>query len=470
MIEILAMAARAAAKTSQEWHGATFIHPAAIAAVVVLSVWLVLASRKTALLPLMILICFIPSAQRIVLAGADFTLLRIMVIVGLARILMRGEFALIRFNRIDWVYIAWVVVGSVVYVLQRQEFSAVVYVCGTSMDMLGAYFVARALVQNMADFRSFAMMVALIAIPVGALFAFEMSTQRNLFAVFGGVREVTWIRDGRLRCQGAFSHPILAGVFWAAIGALTMGGAMIRQANPLHRLLFAGGTAASVLIVVASASSTPLLGFVAGVGFWLWWPVRGLMRYVFIASPFVLIALHLAMEAPVWHLVARMSAIGGSTGYHRYVLIDGAIRHLHEWWLLGTSWTGHWSSLFQTWDITNQYIFEGVRGGIWRLGLFCVLIYLVGRSIATAQGRVTDKADRLLLWGLGASLFVHCACFIGVSYFGQIQYLWYITLAIGASAYAPEFCGAVKANAVVPGPKRVQRFFETPASQELGGA
>jgi hypothetical protein len=249
-----------------------------------------------------------------------------------------------------------------------------------------------------------------------------------------------------------------------------MGGALGRWANPLQRLLFAVGTAACVLIIGASASSTPVLGFAAGVGFWLWWPVRGVMRYVFIAAPFMVIALHLAMEAPVWHLVSRVSAVGGSTGYHRYILIDGAIRHLNEWWLTGTPSTVHWHQHFQTFDITNQYILEGVRGGIWRLGLFVALIYLVARSIATAQGRVTDKADRLLLWGLGASLFVHCVCFIGVSYFGQIQYLWYITLAIGASAYAPEFCGTANRQAASARPRRVQRFFESPTAPELSGA
>lgn len=470
MMGTLAMAARAARVTQAEWHGATFIHPAAIAVTALLALWLFLASRRTALLPLMALICFIPSAQRVVIFSADFTLLRIMVLVGIARILTRGELSSIRFNRIDWVYLAWVLVGSVVYVLQRQEFSAVVYVSGTSMDMLGAYLVARALVQTMGDFRAFALIAAAIAIPVGAFFAFEMSTQRNLFAVFGGVREITWVRDGRLRCQGAFSHPILAGVFWASIGAMTMGGALARTLKPLQRLLFVAGTCAAVVVIVASASSTPVLGFVAGVGFWLWWPVRNWMRYVFIAAPFVTVALHMAMEQPVWHLVGRMSAVGGSTGYHRFILIDGAIRHLGEWWLVGTPWTGHWSSVFQTWDITNQYIFEGVRGGIWRLGLFVVLIYLVARSIATAQGRVTDKSDRLLLWGLGASLFVHCVCFIGVSYFGQIQYLWYISLAIGASAYAPEFCGSASRQATMSRPKRVQQFFESPRDAELSGA
>ncbi|MEO1008326.1 MAG: hypothetical protein AAFX79_07150 [Planctomycetota bacterium] len=436
------------------WQDTTFVHPMALVVLGILSLWMFLAPRRTAIVPFIILICFIPSAQRIAVLGADFTLLRLMALVGLARVLCRSELLAMRFNRIDGVYATWVVAASVVYVLQQAQASAVVYVLGQSVDTLGAYFVARVMIQNMDDFRAFARGVALIAIPVCVLFAFELSTQRNLFAYFGGVREITWIRDGRLRCQGAFSHPILAGVFWAAIGALTLGGALARQAKPMDRWIFAAGTLSAVFIIVASASSTPVLGFAAGVFFWLWWPARGLMRYAFIATPFVLAGLHMVMQAPVWHLISRVSAVGGSTGWHRYHLIDRAIHRFPEWMLLGTPSTGHWGwGLF---DVTNQYILEGVRGGMWRLGLFIALIYLVGRSIANAQARARNKADRMLLWGIGASVFVHCVCFIGVSYFGQIQYLWYITLAIGASMADPAFFGKPK-NPPVRSPRPAPR-------------
>ena len=211
------MAARAAVKTAQDYHGATVIHPLGIGSLLVLGAWLLVASRKTAMLPLMILICFIPSSQRIVIAGADFTLLRLMVLFGLARITISGELTNLRPNKIDWVYFAWVVVGGLVYVIQRGDLGAVVYVCGVSMDMLGAYAVTRALVRNADDVRAFGGAVALTAVFVSVFFAVEATTGRNMFSAFGGVPSLTVVRDGRLRCQGAFAHPILAGVFWAAM-------------------------------------------------------------------------------------------------------------------------------------------------------------------------------------------------------------------------------------------------------------
>jgi len=43
------------------------------------------------------------------------------------------------------------------------------------------------------------------------------------------------------------------------------------------------------------------------------------------------------------------------------------------------------------------------------------------------------RADLILSWALGVSLFVHCMSFLGVSYFGQISMLWYLSLAMIAS-------------------------------------
>jgi len=433
------MASVAADKMSQDYHNATTLHPFGLASVVILAVWLLISQRKSAMLPFMILVCTIPSAQRVVIAGADFTLLRIMVVVGMARILLRGELAAIKFNRIDAAFILYAVVAWTVFVLKRQDMSAAVYSCGVLLDMAGAYLLARSLIKNMEDLRFFALSVSLLAIFVSLFFAIESATGRNIFSVFGGVPEVTAVRDGRLRCQGAFSHPILAGVFWASMGAFLFGGAL----GSGHRVLFGIGTLCCIVIVVASASSTPVLGFAAGVAFWAWWPIRRYLKYAFLSAPLIIAALHSVMKQPVWHLVARVSAVGGSTGYHRFVLIDAAIYHFPTWWLAGTESTLHWSDYrgghWQTFDITNQYIVEGVCGGIWRLSLFLLLILLVGLAIGRGLRRTTNRSDQFLLWGLAASLFVHCVCFVGVSYFGQIKYLWYATLAIGASVASPEF-------------------------------
>ena len=41
------------------------------------------------------------------------------------------------------------------------------------------------------------------------------------------------------------------------------------------------------------------------------------------------------MKAPVWALIQRIDIVGGSSGWHRYELIDQCIKHFSDWWLMG---------------------------------------------------------------------------------------------------------------------------------------
>jgi len=51
----------------------------------------------------------------------------------------------------------------------------------------------------------------------------------------------------------------------------------------------------------------------------------------------------------------------------------------------------------------------------------------VGRAV---RGEAKPVVDRVLLWTLGISLASHCAAFISVSYFDQIQVFWFWLLAV----------------------------------------
>ena len=112
--------------------------------------------------------------------------------------------------------------------------------------------------------------------------------------------------------------------------------------------------------------------------------------------------------------MCRINAVGGSTGYHRYRLIDNAIRRFDEWALIGVKGTAHWGHYM--FDVTNQYVKEGVRGGILSLTLF---VLMIGWSFAYA-GRFrkwarNNRTGRTVAWSLGVSLFAQSAMFFSVS-------------------------------------------------------
>lgn len=413
----------------EDWHNATNVHPIGLLAVCALGCSMIALPRRWASMPILLLVCLIPAGQRIVLLSADFSFLRLVVIAGWTRLFLRRETAGFRLLPLDWVVALTALVTTAVYSLQWRMPSAVIYQLGQSYDAFGLYFLFRCLLRNWTDLDRVVHGLTLTALLVAIFFAIEHRTGRNLFAVFGGVPFETAVRQGKLRCQGAFPHPILAGCFWAALLPLI---ASRWWTDPRRRPLTLSGILACLALVFFSASSTPmmvvlLVAIAAGL-----FPLRSSLSLVRWSVAGTLIALHMVMNMPVWHLVARIDLVGGSTGWHRYHLIDQAIRHVGEWWLLGTRSTAHWGWGLQ--DVTNQYVLVAVAGGLLGLGLFLASIVLAFQNVGRTWRRASSNPARVaLVWALGCSLFAQCIGFIAVAYFGQVVVVWYLVLAATAS-------------------------------------
>ena len=201
----------------------------------------------------------------------------------------------------------------------------------------------------------------LISIPVVLLFFVEHSTGRNPFAFLGGVPAITFVREGRLRCQGAFPHPILAGSFWAGLLPLIVAE---WWNSPIRRWIIALASVCAVLIVVMCTSSGPLSALLLGAGAACLFPLRGRMRTIRWGIVLVLIGLQFVMRSPIWHVLAYLDLAGGSTSWYRFYLIDQTVSHFGDWWAVGATSTAGWGNEYQSLeDITNQYVLEAIRGG-----------------------------------------------------------------------------------------------------------
>jgi hypothetical protein len=301
-----------------------------------------------------------------------------------------------------------------------------VFNLGSAFDALGMYFLFRAMIRNWVDFRALTTCLSFISVPVAALFLVEASTARNLFSVFGGAREYTLIRDGRLRCQGPFEHPILAGAFWAAL--LPFFAARCWEKG-IGRWIGAVGCTMGLLIVFLTASSTPIAGVGAVAIGAAFFPLRRKMRIVRWSLLATLIGLHVVMKAPVWHLISRIDLVGGSTGWHRFHLIDQTIKRFGEWAVLGTNSTAHWGHALQ--DVANQYVLAGVRGGFVSLALFIAVLSFAFRDSGLLVRRNRRSRTRLIAsWAIGVALFAHTLMMLAVTYFGQMTMAWYLQLAL----------------------------------------
>lgn len=407
------------------------VHPLAIFAVFLLSLVVLFASRRKAIVPLFVAASTIPMAQRLIILGVDFTMLRILIVVYFARIMIRGEFRSIGWNRLDTAMILWSVFGTAVPFLADGTFGVLVYRLGWSFDMLGIYFIARFLIRRWSDVKFVAKTLALLSLPVAVLFAVEWATAYNMFSVFGGVPAETWVRGGRLRCQGAFAHPILAGTFWAA--ALPLIWTLRNDKRALMRL----GTIGSLFIVAACSSSAPILSVLVGVTCAALFPWQRHRTKMWVGLFALLSFLHLVMEAPVWHLMSRVDLTGGSTGWHRYRIFDAFVRNFSEWWLAGESDPLSWG-VWQMRDPTNVYISQGLNGGLLTLVvLLLVLIFAfgnVGRALKT-RSVVRSPKRQWICWCIGVAVCVHAVTFLGVSYFGQMIVMLYMELSLASTVY-----------------------------------
>lgn len=415
-----------------EFKDTTTLHPMGLAMTAACGIALLLVRREYAVWPFIILACFVSSAQRLVVGGLDFNLIRLLVLFGFLRLVTRSEYNGVRWGWIDFAIMAFALTKTVVYTSRYGTTSAFIYQSGQVFDAIGGYLLMRCFLRSQRDIITTAFGFACCSVPLAAAFLIEHLTGRNLFASLGGVPPITKVREGRLRCQGAFSHPITAGCFWAA--SLPLIASLFWQKRSRAKIAAVGGTAFALTIVILTSSSTPLMGVFAGVFAAGMFVLRHRVRWVFFGACLMTVGLHFSMNKPVWHLISRITITKGNTGYHRYLLIDSAIRNFGEWAALGTKSTAHWFWGGQ--DVTNQFVLEAVRGGLATLLLFVLTIALgfvaVGRTWRAASNH---RPTMLFAWALGAALFVHCVNFIGVSYFGQITFLWYLHLALIASLY-----------------------------------
>jgi hypothetical protein len=392
-----------------------------------------LLPRRYVILPFIAMCFFLTVGQTISMFGLNFTMLRFLIFFGWLRLILWKELTPLRLNVIDVIVLSWVVSLVVMYTLLVQHPLAVINRLGAAYDALGLYFLFRYLITDHEDFERALAITAVLAVPLAIAMLLESKSGRNLFFVLGGVPEITIERDGIFRCQGPFSHPILAGTVGATLTPLFIG---LWFTRGLYKGLAVIGALAALTVTVTSASSGPWMACAYGILAITLWPIHAYMRYLRWGALILLVTLHMAMKSPIWFLIGRLSNFVGGTGWHRAELIDQAINHFDEWWLVGTKYTAHWNlgtlpNEPDMADITNQYILEGVNGGLLTMILFISIIAFCFRNIGRAIKQVEKQslAVKMSLWAMGASLFSHVVSFLSVSYFDQMIMLWYFLLA-----------------------------------------
>jgi hypothetical protein len=411
----------------------------AVGIAVALAILLILLlPRKYVSIPFLLTIFLIPAGEQIVLGGMHLMMFRVAIFFGgirvlFSRLVFRSNGEKIRMNRLDWAVLLWCISSALTFTALWGEWGAFVNRMGFVYNTIGGYFILRFLLQDEEDGDRVTRFLAVFCAFVAACMTYEHFTGQNIFSFFGGVATLSGARDGNIRAQGPFAHPILAGTFGATLLPLFFGLWWQERKYKASAIL---GMVSAIIMASMCWSSTPLLGCVAGIGALCFWPFRRTMRIIRWGAALGILALHLVMKAPVWALIGRVGPLDSSSGYHRYFLVDQFIRRFWEWWLVGTRNSGSWG--YDMWDTSNQYVDVGVTGGLLTFVVFITIIVYCFKELgivrAHAEAMGNSAAERRS-WALGSTLFATSIAFIGISYFDQTMFLWYCLLAMIATLH-----------------------------------
>lgn len=409
----------------------------ALGFVLINSIMLIFLPRRLAPLPLLVGACYMTLGSGVEVGTLHFPVIRILVALGVCRVIIRDERLAGEMNTLDWLMVAWAVWALMSSVFHEDPVGVLINHLGLVYNACGIYFLLRVFCRSLEDVVAVCVMTAVLLVPLSLEMLAERISGYNLFSNLGGVPENPEIRGGRIRAQGPFASSILAGT----VGAVTLP-LMIGLWRRHPKIAFMG-IMASIMIIFGSSSSGPIMSAIWGIGALLMWHWRTQMRLVRWLAVLGYIGLDLIMKAPAYYLLARIDLTGSSTGWHRAVLIETALKHLPEWWFAGTDYTRHWLDYGVFWspnhiDITNHYIDIGVHGGLPLVFLFIAILAkgfaLVGQCLR--QGARLPQESRLLMWSVGASLFAHAVTCISVSYFDQSVLFLYLTLAVIGSIWS----------------------------------
>lgn len=403
----------------------TSVSPVAIVAFAVAAILMLLLPRNKVLIPFFIVIFLIPFYQVISIFSLNFYLCRILVIIGLIRIVIRSEISF--GNKIDKIFALMVLSRFIANIALWQTGHAVASNMGYALDMLGAYILIRSLIRSFEDIDTIIKVFVFLAFIIAIFMVNGQLSGKNILSSIGGTSGNLVIRNGNYRSEASLAHPILAGDFGAIFLPLFV---YLWLHKKIIRYLGMIGIGSCLIIVYTSYSSGPMLSLIAGLVGIIMFPFRKNMKTFRRGLFGLIIALQLIMKAPVWALIERLGVIGGSSSYHRYVLVDQFIRRFDEWWLFGTKSTNHWGwNGVDLWDVANGYVLIGVEGGIITFIIFIFLLIRCFSAIGTGLQVFEQESDKIFLyWSLGTMLAVHLIAFWGVSYFAQMTFVWILTL------------------------------------------
>ena len=407
---------RAEAHSYMEMIDQSYVHPLALLIFVLAAIWIFVGPSNKITWSVIAIACLVSVAQRISVLTLDFDFIRAIGTLGLIRILVYGELRTIKPNLGDKLILGYVttLIGCS---LINGGLSEATTRGGLCLSYFSIYWIGRSSIRTVQDLKLMLTFIGVVLIPVAIFMTIEKLTGRNYFSIFGGISTLTAMRDGKLRAQGGFTHPIIAGVFFAGLAPIAFG-VILSKAKGLPSLLAGWITLIlSLVVILMTASSTPVAGFLIGVMSWCTFKIRWHLKTYLYVLGFMAVVVHFVANNGLHGvLFTKIDFTGSSTGYHRYMLVQGMLDNIPNWVVTGSP-GAKYNKAFR--DITNMYVLSALTGGLLALVLQIMMVIQALKGCVASVRKAITRQDLVISYGLGCGLVVMIASFTAVSCYGE---------------------------------------------------
>lgn len=382
-----------------------------------------------------------PQPLTVSLGTIDFSLGRVVIIVFLMSLLLRGEIRRFRWSMMDSLVMLYLIgrifalshtVPANVF-LEREG--------GDFVDTVFPYFAARIVIYDKERLLIFIKSLAYVAVPLAFLGMYQSVTGHNPVAFLE--RYYSWGLDGPTavlrrgnfyRANGTFTIHIIFGLFFAGIAPLVTG---LYGKGVLNNRIVIILTVIVMLGALSSMSSAPLFALVTSMFILAVFPFQKYTRIFLIA--FVCLAIFLEFYSNRhWYEVMTRFAYNSRTASYRIGLYNEAFGGgMTGHWLFGFGYVGVGSgsvnnSLFN-WeyqDLVNIYIHQLVNYGLSGVIFYLAMNVYYYLRIYIAYQIAQTVSDKWLIWTLMASLIGWNLAMMTVAALGQVGTLLFIFMAI----------------------------------------
>lgn len=406
---------------------------------VIVSVLVIALRPKYALAAYITGLLWYPGFLAVSIGTIDILVGRFAVAVLLLRCLLddriRSKFTWCRLDTL--VALGMIVFAGAYFVTRVQPMSSTIENRGGFlMDTWCSYLAARFIVTDRAKLISIIKCISIVLIPLAMLGVIESVTGwRPFFSLW---RFSPWFREGGAfvqegrfgfaRAVGPFSHPILFGGGFAMFLPLIY---YLRHERNNWRPFAYILSGVALIGALSSMSSGPWVMVILVIFCLAMERHKQWVKPMFIFFVLSCIFVGIASNRPFYHVIASYANLLGGAGWHRARLIDLAIEHFSEWWLVGygdrdPGWGPQLGMAFT--DVTNEFILAGVRYGILGVIALCVILAKAFRDIIFTYRKMIDPVMKSLCWAFGSLLFSVTVAWMSVSFFGQLLPLFYCAL------------------------------------------